>query len=416
MTIWILALLLFGIVGALGRQVGGIRMGISLLGVIVALFAAGPLSPLVRTALGAVGIKNPITTWSLAAPLVFLGVMMVFNSIAVAVYLKTSGYFRFRAPDDVRMRWERIDSGLGVTAGLLAAVVYLIAACAYVYHVGYFTKQVESPTDNPIWLKLVNKLRDDLSATKFDRVAAGLGQASPVFFQTADAVGLIYHNPELQARLPEYPLFMSLVENGEFQNVFTNETFSVMLPAKTNISVLLKDPTGRPMITHPETQRVVKELDVPDLITFLKTGKSEQFAKEPLIGKWQVDLNSTIRQYARANTKISANDLGRLRAVVRYFISDYTLTITPDEKVYVKSRRDPVAFAALLQPGFRPTMVDTNSPMKTVLQGTWKKEGDKHQISLQTPQGEKTADANFVENGKLATAVGPNVLVFDRLD
>jgi hypothetical protein len=72
MTIWILALLLFAGVGALGRQIGGIRMGISLVGVLVALFAAGPLAPIVRSALGSVGVKNPILMWSLAAPLAFL--------------------------------------------------------------------------------------------------------------------------------------------------------------------------------------------------------------------------------------------------------------------------------------------------------------------------------------------------------
>ena len=191
MTIWILAVLLFAGVGALGRQIGGIRMGISLLGVVVALLASGPLAPVVRSALGAVGIKNPILMWALAAPLAFLGIMMAFNSVAVAVYLKVSGYFKFRAPDDVRMRWERIDAGLGLSAGLLAAVFYLMAASSYLFHVGYFTTQVESPTDNPIWLKLVNKVSGDLSGSGFDRVAVGVGQASPAFFQTADVVGLV---------------------------------------------------------------------------------------------------------------------------------------------------------------------------------------------------------------------------------
>lgn len=416
MTIWILAVLLFGIVGALGRQVGGIRMGISLLGVLVALFVAGPLAPHVRTVLNAVGMKDPITVWALAAPLAFLGVMMVFNSFAVGTYIKISGYYKFRAPDDVRMRWERIDAATGVSLGVLAGVVYLVAASAYVYHAGYITKQLESPTDNALWLKLVNKMRTDLSDTKFDRVAAGVGQASPKFFQTGDVLGLLYHNPELQERLTEYPQFLSLNEVGEFQSTFTNDTFKVLLPAKTNVAYLLKDPGFRPLLVHPEFQRNAQELDPADLLAFLKTGKSEKYAKEPLVGKWQVDINSTVRQFARANPKITANDQGRLRTLLRVAVADYTLLVTPDEKVFVKGRRDPIAFAGLLSPGYRFAQLEENVQVKTVTSGTWKKEGDKFQFTVQTPGGERTADASLVEGGKLAAPVGANTLVFARLD
>ena len=174
MTIWALAICLFVIVGALGRQVGAIRMSISCAGAVLALFLSGPLSPHVRSVLGTVGVKDPVLTWALAAPLVFLAIMLVFNSIAVAVYLKISGYYKHRAPDDVRMRWERLDGNLGLCVGLVAAVVYLIASSAYIYHAGYFTRQLESPNENPVWLKIVNKLREDLAGTGFDRAAAGV--------------------------------------------------------------------------------------------------------------------------------------------------------------------------------------------------------------------------------------------------
>ena len=192
MTIWIFAVILFGIVGALGRQVGALRMSISFVGVTIALFAAGPLSPIFRKALE-LTTKNPITIWSLAAPLAFLAIVLVFNSIAVAVYLKIGNYYKHRAKDDVRIRWERMDSQLGLCVGLVAAVVYLIAGSAYVYHVGYVTRQLESPGENPFWLGLVNKMRDDLTSTKFDRVAAGVATVSPSFTQTADVVGLLYN-------------------------------------------------------------------------------------------------------------------------------------------------------------------------------------------------------------------------------
>ena len=60
--------------------------------------------------------------------------------------------------------------------------------------------------------------------------------------------------------------------------------------------------------------------------------------------------------------------------------------------------------------------VAPTSQPPTLFSGTWKKDGEKFQISITTEQGEKTADATFIENGKLATVVGGNLLVFDRVD
>ncbi len=418
MTIWILAVVILVIVGALGRQIGGIRMGISLIGALVALFVAGPLAPHIRSVLGLVTVKDPVQAWALAAPLAFLGVCLFFNSLAVGTYIKVSGYYKFRAPDDVRMRWERIDAALGLSLGMFAGAVYLIAACAYVFHVGYFTRQVESPTDNAIWLKLVNKMHSDLNASNFDRVAVGVGRASPKFFQSAEALGLVYHNPDLQERALEYPQFLSAAEQPEFQSVFKNDTFKVLLPAKTNATLLLQDPTFRPLLAHPEMQRHVGELDIADFLNFLRTGKSEKYSREkfPLVGRWQLDINATVRQYARANPKATANDQGRLRNLLRAAIPDYALTVTPDEKIFLKGRRDPVAFAGLLMPGYRFPQLDETAGIKTIASGSWKKEGEKHQFTFQFASGERTADANIVEGSKLAAVAGPNTLVFMRAD
>lgn len=421
MTIWILAVLLFGILGGLGRQVGALRMSISLVGVTVALFAAGPLAPHFRKALEAATFKNPVTVWSLAAPLAFLAIMLVFNSLAVAAYLKIGNYYKYRAKDDIRIRWERMDSQLGLCVGLVAAVVYLIAGSAYIYHVGYVTRQLESPGDNPLWLNVVNKMRDDLSTTKFDRVAAAVGTASPALTQTADVLGLLYHNPDLQARLPDYPLFMSLAENPELQAAFTNESYAVLLPAQTNVSLILKNPTTETIIKHPEIQRVMKELDLADLLAYLQTGKAGKFAQEPMIGKWQLNIASTIKQAARANTKLMTTvNQNRLRYLLRLRMADYLVITTPDEKVYVKGTQKPLgAFAGMLIQQFAISAQlpppPTNQP-PTILSGTWRKEGDKYQVTLTTEQGENSGDVTFVENGKLMAPVGANMLVFDRVD
>lgn len=394
-------------------------MSISCAGAILGLFLAGPLAVHVRSALGVVGFKDPVLAWALAAPLVFLAITLVFNSVAVAVYLKISGYYKHRAPDDVRMRWERLDGNVGLAVGLLAAVVYLMAGSAYIYHAGYMTRQLESPNENPAWLKVVNKMREDLSTTGFDRAAAGVSSISPAFTQTADLLGLLYHNRELQARLPEYPLFLSLVENGEIQTLITNDTFAVLLPAQTNVSLILKHPSLPTLCENAELQRVLKELDFADLMTFLKTGRSEKYAQEPMVGRWRLDVAATARQYAKSNARATVTDLNRLRGVLRYRVADYVLVTTPDEKVYLKgAQKPPASFAQLLTQLFRPTtppppVGGTNALPPTLMTGNWKKDGEKYQITL---DGGGTADVSFVEKGKLTAVMGLNPLVFERLD
>jgi hypothetical protein len=420
MTIWILAVILFGIVGALGRQVGGLRMCISLVGVIVAMFAAGPLSPFVRQLLETVGTKNPITVWMLSAPLAFLGILLAFNSAAVAVWIKVSGYYRFRATDDIRMRWERLEAGTGLAAGVAAAVVYLVAASAYVYHVAYYTRQLESPTDNPLWVKLVNKMGEDLSSSGFDRVATGLGRPGPTFFQTADTLGMLYHNGDLQARLADYPLFTSLTEVPDLQGILTNEAYAVMLPAQTNISLLLKDPNSSQLFNHPEIQRVVRDVDLPDLLKFFETGVSEKYAKEPLVGKWQFDINTTIRQFAAANPKVTVANQNRIKALLKFRMSDYQLISTPDQKIFVKGSQKPLSnFNGLLGTLFTVPVqapgAKTNAPLQTVAQGSWKLEGDKYQVTIQTEGAEKTVDVQ-PDKGRLTVPVGNNTLVFTKVN
>mgnify|MGYP003342422620 CR=1 FL=1 len=198
---------------------------------------------------------------------------------------------------------------------------------------------------------------------------------------------------------------MSLAENAELQTAFTNETFAVLLPARTNVSLILKDPQAETIMNHAEIRRVVQEVDLPDLLNFLRTGVSEKYAKEPMIGKWQIDIASTVKQMARADTKLmTVINQNRLRYLLRLRMSDYLMVTTPDEKVFVKGTQKPLGgFANLLGQRFvisaQLPPPPTNQP-PTILTGTWKKDGEKYQFAIQTDQGEKTAEATFIESLK----------------
>ena len=70
MTIWIMAVLLFALFGALGYAKGAIRMIFPLVGLVLGTFLAVPLGPLVKSLVPLVGLKNPI--WSILLPPVII--------------------------------------------------------------------------------------------------------------------------------------------------------------------------------------------------------------------------------------------------------------------------------------------------------------------------------------------------------
>ena len=59
MTIWLLAVFLFAVVGSSGYQQGALRMLITFFGAIVAAFLAVPLAPYVRPLVPMIGLDNP---------------------------------------------------------------------------------------------------------------------------------------------------------------------------------------------------------------------------------------------------------------------------------------------------------------------------------------------------------------------
>ncbi len=89
MTIWIMAVLLFALFGALGYAKGAIRMVFPLMGLALGTFLAVPLGPVVKPLVPLVGLKNPI--WSILLPpvIVFFLIAIVFIDIGFIVHWNT---------------------------------------------------------------------------------------------------------------------------------------------------------------------------------------------------------------------------------------------------------------------------------------------------------------------------------------
>src|SRR5438093_6811805 len=78
MTIWIMAVLLFALFGALGYAKGAIRMVFPLMGLALGTFLAVPLGPLVKPVVPLVGLNNPIWSILLLPVIVFFLIAIIF--------------------------------------------------------------------------------------------------------------------------------------------------------------------------------------------------------------------------------------------------------------------------------------------------------------------------------------------------
>ena len=90
MTIWIMAVLLFAMFGALGYAKGAIRMIFPLIGLALGVFLAVPLGPVVQPLVPLVGLKNPV--WSILLPpvIVFFLIAILFIIVGFIVHWKVS--------------------------------------------------------------------------------------------------------------------------------------------------------------------------------------------------------------------------------------------------------------------------------------------------------------------------------------
>ena len=201
MTIWILAIFLFGFLAWMGYVKGAIRVAVMLVGLLVAARLALPLGPVLKPLVSMVGITNPYLVWLLPPLAVFILVQLIFTGDRLPGSSQGGLYYKYKADDVHRLRWERLNKRLGICVGLVAACVYLVVIGLLIGVFGYFTVQVRPAENLPLPLQLLNNGRSDFKGTGLDKIAAKVDPTPPKFYEAADIVGLVYHNPLLQSRL-----------------------------------------------------------------------------------------------------------------------------------------------------------------------------------------------------------------------
>ena len=395
MIIWLIALVLLGLLALIGYFQGAIRVGISLLGLFFAAALAVPLSPVIKPILPVFGLKHPIWVQILPPLVIFLLVMIIFKIVALMVHRKVTVYYKYKTDDKTCLKWERLNQRLGMTLGFINGAVYFVLLLIPIYVAGYLTTQVASGAQDPTGMRFINKTRAQIHDSKVDKVVAAYDPAPKNFYEAADIVGLLKNNPLLTSRLSRYPVFLSLAERKEFQDIANDVEFNNMRQSQAKIGDLLKYPKVQAIVTNAAITAEISGLlgpDLKDLHEYLLTGKSAKYDDERILGYWILNIDATVAQEKVANPKVTPFEMQKLKQTKYALVRGMTFIATTDGKAILNNSPRPA--------GTSPTVL---------AEGKWKGVGSAYEVTF----GNKAITVTF-ENGKLVVPNNEMTLVFEK--
>ncbi|HYE32657.1 MAG TPA: CvpA family protein [Methylomirabilota bacterium] len=446
MSIWIVLILLCAIFGGIGYAKGGVRMAVSLFGILLGLALANPLGGAIRPLLASVGLKHPIWNGLLAPMIVFLLVWLVFMGIGFAIHHKLYMRYKYSSDDLSRLKFERMNTRVGIALGLVAAVALLFALGLMVYVLGYATLKVASEESNTGFVKVLSKVREDMRTTGFDRSISSLDRSSPRYYQSIDLFSLLYHNPQLQTRVTNYPPFLRLLEQPEIADAFSDQEYKDMVLGKGSVFQIANHPKTVPILASPTLKDEYSKIDLADFQTYLKTGKAPKFAETQILGRWQFDPFTMVTDMRKKKPDMTSQEIMRARDLLMP-LTNATLIATLDNKLVLSSLgaaaapaapaapEDPQATAeaesaAALAARYRtgtpapqgqarpaapaqPAKPSVALPMFTG-EGAWEGEGSRYKVTLPKVGGGELKGAARIEGDELIVELPEANLTFYR--
>jgi len=402
MTIWIFALLLLGALGMAGFYQGGIRAAFSLVGLLLGTLLAGPLSSLLKPIFPIIGLKNPLWAWLLAPFIVFLVILIMFKLAAMTVHRKVDVYYKYKAGDLKGALWERLNQRLGLCLGLVNGAIYLLLISLVVYAFSYLTVQmVTAENPGPIQVRFLNKAGNDLQTTGLAKAVAAIDPLPHAYYDSADIVGVIYHNPLADSRLSRYPLFLALGERPEFQAMDKDKDFADLRAKQIPVMELANHPTMQSILNNVDLVNEIWTLTAPnlkDLRTYLETGKSPKYDNEKILGRWLFDLNDTLTHLKDRKLDIGSGELLRQKKAMSASFMQTKFLAAADKQAIFKG-------AVQLKPATAPS-----DPQQTI-QGKWEGTDTKYRLLFSGKEIPESMEA-VVEGDKLT--VNGLDLVFRR--
>jgi hypothetical protein len=405
MTIWILALLLLAAGAGMGLRQGAIRVVISFIGIIISALLAWPLSGLIRAVLPHIGFHNLVVIWLLPPFLVFVILLTAFKSFGLLVHHKVGVYYRYKTDDIHLILWERVNKRLGLCLGLLNGLAYFVLVTVVIYDFSYWTVQVASSDEEGFPVRTLNRLGLDLQDTGLVREARAIDPMPEIYFKAADLAGLLYQNPQLLDRLSAYPAFLSLSEQDDFKQLGQNVDFQIAWKSHAAIGQLLDNPQAQAIWQDWDKSGALWNLvltNFDDLAGYMQTGRSVNFEKEPILGRWDFDVTASLTALAQARGNVPSGEMAAMRTIWSKAYANTVFVAGSDGQAFLKNLPH-----FKTQPN-QPTTFDA-----TTLTGQWKSDGNNYDATL-TGSGAGKSGTAKIDGSQLTLKTDSDTLIFDR--
>lgn len=434
MSMWILAIVLLVIFAALGFGQGAIRSAISLIGLIIALFLAVPVGAMIRPVMAPLGVTNPVWLALIPPVVAFLLIYIVISGLSFFAHHKVYLMYKYKRDDADRIRWERVNRHGGAAIGVLMGAIFFLAVSGVIYAAGYLTVQLSSD-NNPASIRFINSVRQDMADSGFDKAAAKFQPAPQAYYETADVLGLLYHNPLLQSRLATYPELLAIGQRAEFQEIGNDKEYNDLIFGKPPVTDIIEHDRTQAILGNQEIMAQLKTVDRRDLEQYLRTGNSPKYEDQPILGIWNLDKNAVLTFLRKSNPDIRTRELRELKAGLDS-VPPISVIATPDNKLIVRSDDPAAAPEAEEQPAepapedpmaryrqFQPAPAQAApaaapapaSPIPTLSgEGTWAEEGGGYTVTLIDASGREVKGTARVRADELILSVAGANLVFSK--
>ena len=398
MLIWILALLVVASGFGLGLRLGSITAAFSFIGIFIAYLFAHLVGRLFKPILVHVFAPGPIVVWAVPTIIGFFIVYALIVAGGFEVQRRVGVFYKYNVGDLKRGLWERLDNRLGGCVGVLNGTAWLVLISFVLFNWSYWTAQLAPSENEPKMTRLLNNLGYGMQNTGLNKAARAVGWIPDSFYRMADFAGLVRQNPRLNARLSDYPAFISLTERPEIQSLSQDSSLGGSWTGDAPLAQILNDDQVKSIIKNTNLVTTIwstVENNMDDITNYLVTGKSPKFASEKIIGRWQFDVVPALGALLESNPKIRPNELKAIRALWVPSFAQTTFVAGSDGQAFLKN-----------VPDFKKTPPDSDT-----WNGLWSDNGGGYNLNL----GGKVATAQ-TDGLRLTIKMGDNTYVFQRTD
>ena len=337
MTIWVLGVALVLLAAVIGFFFGAIRTAVCLVGAIVAAVFSGTVGGWLAGVVPLVGYTNPIWQFYLPPLVGFVAVSILFSIVAFVVHHLIQRRYKDNTDDYTFARWERLNKRSGIALGGVLGSVWLVLIGIVSYVPGYLTTQLADENEASSGLKLVNALTHGAESTGLNRIVEHYQPASDDHYLASDILGLVYNNPAIHSRLASYPPFLGFAEKPEIAELAKDPEVNSLIQSRAGLSQVLEHARIRAVADNPELVNELLGLDFRDLEGYLRTGISQKYKDEHILGRWRLNVRRSVAEMKIVGTtKLPAVEFNLLRKALNVYLEEMTIGFTTDNKAILK--------------------------------------------------------------------------------